>query len=56
MGKRWSFVLNITNLKKDSEVREKVEEAAKSAVNTIGKPQPNAVFRLRVTFCQSKER
>jgi len=55
MGKRWSFILNITGLK-DSQVKERVEEAARSAINTIGKPRPNAVFRLRVTFCQSKER
>ena len=55
MGKRWSFVLEITSLK-DSDIRKRVEKAAEDAVNTIGKPQQNAVFKLRVTFCQSKGR
>jgi hypothetical protein len=52
--KRWSFLIDVTRL---SDVSSAVEEKAKEAIETLGKPDyEKAIYSVKTTFYQKKNR
>lgn len=53
---KWSFVIDVTHLKTDRQVRQTIERKAKEVSLVIKPPEQPSVFRVSVTFFQSRDR
>ena len=55
--KKWSFIIDITNVS-DREILRRVEEKARETVDSLGgiKNQEESIFKVTITFYQAKDR
>lgn len=53
---KWSFVIDISDLKADRQVRQAIEHKAEEVSLVIKPPEQPSVFHVSVTFFQSRDR
>jgi len=53
---KWAFIIDITQTKRDRDVRDLVQQKAEEAAKTISPPDKPSIFRALITFYQSRER
>ena len=53
---KWAFIIDITQTKSNSEVRQAVQQKAEEASKVIRPPDQPSVFRASISFYQSRER
>jgi hypothetical protein len=53
---KWAFVIDVTDIKSDSKVRQAVQRKAEEASAALSLPDQPSTFRASVTFYQSRDR
>lgn len=56
MGVKWSFIVDVTDVKQAHEIDEIVEREANKVVESIGECKKPNIFRVFITFYQRRDR